>query len=434
MCTIDADCVDPSRPCDIGTCLGTLGCTYERKPLSECCVDTSECAPFERPEIEQLECIDNCCTSTPNFGDSQCSVDADCRAYARAAECQSDGKCFELVCNDGWCECQDTLVMDRDGDGKPCATDCDDQNSTIRDTIDCFVDADGDGFPNCLECQVLCVEPGATCPVGYVSFDASLVGAPQSTTFVVLDKACTTSAHADKVQRISTSTLESELSLSTLSASTKYSFLDFFHSSDDDDDSSRSSDDDDDSSSSSSSSTSPASEDICDCCDSDPFAFPGSHYAFIHPNECWNFDYNCDNVRTTYACCEDGAPVGEPVAHGPTNTLSEHRRIAWDIDVQQCTRIPTGPYTTDDDDDAAHCGGCVDLYPDTGWACQADCDASVAKRSLKNCPTVCGGQCACIDSESPPLPGECGDLITGCDRAEHHLFYSLTDCCVATVN
>lgn len=55
----------------------------------------------------------------------------------------------------------------------------------------------------------------------------------------------------------------------------------------------------------------PLDVDRCDCCDADPYAFPGSRFCSTQPRVCPDehgqpsFDYNCDNSTDHHVVCED---------------------------------------------------------------------------------------------------------------------------------
>ena len=440
LCRTAQDC-QASSVCHSVECLEAIGCSETRLPVRECCVDDSECA-FFATSLEEATCTNNVCVLTPTLDNAQCEADKDCNAFASSVTCANQGKCFFSVCNNGWCECEDLTDVDRDGDGVKCPHDCDDRDSRVQEAINCFVDSDQDGFPNCNKCQQLCVPESTTCPLGFVEQDVNLLPGDRTTSSSEIHGEAIVYVDQGKCVAPLLFDLSSELEALFDFSSSSSSRLRSEALEDDGQPWKRHAghfashgfydvDDDDDDTSSSSSSASPSSttpDFVCDCCDRDPFAFPGSSYTFIQENKCGDYDYNCDGSEDLMACCSDGISVGMPF---PSHNNHVHHRVTWDSD--------TCFYAGEREEPV--CGGCSNAIPDIGWSCQVQCDAEQGddgqelfrKRQVDNCPELCGGECACVSQSHPPIVGECASVVTSCTSSEPNQYFGETSCCVATL-
>lgn len=157
--------------------------------------------------------------------------------------------------------------------------------------------------------------------------------------------------------------------------------------------------------------------DECDCCDVDKHVYPNSSYAGSGPNVCGNAEYNCDGTSEQKLCCSDGTVD----VHNPN-------RYLWYAN--QCHEAPINV--------SDGCGGCetVDEAPvlTEGYACVLNCtgDENIAV-APGMCPNACDNECVCVDDDSPPLLGECAQVIVDCAHVRPALYADVEQCCVVAV-
>ena len=422
-CDTSYDC--PKAECWEGECVLLVGgssgagsCHYTREPITECCLNSDECCEFA-DEFQTGICDKNCtCRFIPSL-QFQCTRDKHCDRFRTAAACRAQGECYLPVCDHGFCECINAEGMDTDGDGVFCPEDCDDTDPNVSKEVTCFPDADKDQWPSCPEpmpvrrkplpgeCRTFCVEPDFTCPKGWTD---------PLDPFRFL---CPPSRKADQG-----STCEGE----------------------------------------------PPPE-SCDCCDIDPHAFPGSQHASNTPNACGDEDFNCDGQSTRLACCLEGRRPFDDDDDDDSSSSSSSSSSSWSwprssSSPSSSSSLFTSHSSSSDRTKHGHgngqflwyeqqcmavngdeCGGCSTVAEQpvfvTGWACEEDCLSGVLaltkKRSwvddyLPNgCPTPCGGECECVDGQTPPRLGECAKRVIGCLEVEPGLFSDEEDCCIVTV-
>ncbi len=199
-CACDADC--PARPCQTVRCEATDQfsttftkfspndahftmlskrndvinapgtCVYEDVPdTQECCERSADCVNGEQGTIGVCDksgtCIYVVSTKLQCQNNTQCAADA-----AGCADCRARGRCFDNVCDRGFCACKPDFDKDSDGDGVCCRDDCDDTNRNVTTPIFCTVlnatqiNKDNDTFVRC-GAQVVEV-CNTTCPAGRV--------------------------------------------------------------------------------------------------------------------------------------------------------------------------------------------------------------------------------------------------------------------------
>jgi hypothetical protein len=274
----------------------------------------------------------------------------------------------------------DTTDSDFDHDGVACPGDCNNVDPQVQETILCYADVDGDGYPNCQMCQELCVPAGYACPVGYVGYHTgSRMPAP---TFTVVG-ACAAELMTD-----STSLSDFPYPDSAFETSSSSSY--------------------------SSRSESDLSKMLCDCCDHDALAFPRSPHAALTPTACGSFDYNCDGKEFTYACCVDGHPT------------DDDSRIVWST--SDCEGAGLIGRTV-------QCGACetlsnfneildefvYDFSRRAGFNCRDDCPASTLAlpRTLdSSCPATCYGSSICTMYGDSLSVGDCSSYVVDCNPYE----------------
>ncbi len=372
-CETSYDC--PHEECYTAEC-ELQQCHYEREPIEECCLSSEECCEYAT-ELQTAVCDKSCTCRFISTVNMECTKDEHCDQYKNADECRATSPCHQPVCDHstgfGWCECEDLSHEDKDGDGVVCAEDCDDNNPNVAITVHCISDGDSDGFGNCnSDCLTYCVGANETCPPGYLS---------------VFDNNSTTPSE-DCVIFIS------ECDAEVLEHIEEHS------------------------------------DELCDCCDLDCLAYPGSSFGLGKLNLCGEADYNCDGVPTKLSCCDEHDQVG-CVGEPSKRNLLNYARFAWDINYCQVL--------DDDHVNDTQCGACetedddFDLF--YGWACTEDCDAP-AKRAPHQCPEACGDVCVCVDGDTSPQLGECAEAVTHCVEAQSDpiRFSDGTECCISIVN
>ena len=160
----------------------------------------------------------------------------------------------------------------------------------------------------------------------------------------------------------------------------------------------------------------------CDCCDRDRRAYPESLYASNEVNHCHDADYDCNGKTEELACCNDGHIDLYDRQEPPMRTL-------WYSST--CREVETT------------CGGCQSTESsgpllELGWACVDSCvddeyNVDDVKRTSDGCPEVCGGQCACVDAQSPPILGECAKFVADCLEVRTNLYSDVEQCCVVAI-
>jgi len=374
-CTTASDC--PVQTCHNATCLIGIGCDYTRLPVEECCLTNEECCPYASANEEALCIADEC--SFRRAIAPQCTTDAHCLALREGYNCRSTGTCHEAVCTSGWCQCVDTSASDYDSDGALCPDDCNNADPAIQATIKCYRDEDNDGFPNCNSCYELCVPTGTTCPEGYVNSDYGDL--PRATSFQLLTEC------DDDLGFTDTSSLTS----SDSSSSSWYN-----------------------------------NQEVCDCCDLDPLAYPGSTYASLSKTKCNTYDYNCDGDEITYACCVDGTPSMEILGQSPTPV----ERIVWDRQICELNGLFR---------DTVQCGGCTsdgdEYLRYAGVDCEESCpsDELLRKRSVGLGPATCNGESRCVSESSVLRVGDCVSYVSHCVPLGN-VYADGTEVCQLTAN
>lgn len=146
-------------------------CVYEDALTSDgCCTESSDCVPEAGQECfcdAGNKCV---CLSTTQF---ECVKDVDCQAPSMELnKCRAKGRCFEQVCDRGFCTCKPDFDKDSDTDGVCCRDDCNDLDPAVKEPIFCtvlngtVVNKDNDTFVKCGSVvEEFC---GLTCPPGRV--------------------------------------------------------------------------------------------------------------------------------------------------------------------------------------------------------------------------------------------------------------------------
>ena len=335
-------------------------CVYTRRNISECCLTSDECCEYAAPHQVGI-CDKNC---TCQFVSSlQCRVDADCDGLVSSLACRAQGECFVPHCDAGLCRCFNGTGIDLDGDGVPCPDDCNDQDPTISASIKCLLDYDNDYYPSCAggegSCMDFCVEVNHTCPYGYTDpTDPDHNEWPRS-------------------QRPDTGVPCEEQPV--------------------------------------------FDEGLCDCCDIDKRAHPGSLYSASTPNNCQDADYDCDNTTEYVGCCADGMLD----AYGHHHAAG---RYIWFS--QLCV----------DDFVYGDCGGCSTVNETAvrvgGFACETNCSDGEFITTVPEgaCPNVCANECACADAQTQPPLGQCAKFVTSCVEVRPDLFADHEACCAIAVH
>jgi len=208
-CACDADCEE--RACQTATCVPTEGdgeviftkrkrdasehhtrlskrnvvmnapgeCQYEPVPEEdECCTesaDCTECGPNTVPVCDVAnECI---CVASTQF---ECTTDDECQGdEVQNGKCRAKGRCFDNVCDRGFCACKKDLDKDTDQDGVCCRDDCDDLDAELQDEIFCTagnateVNRDDDAFVACgTRVEPLCADE---CPDDRIEVPADAI-------------------------------------------------------------------------------------------------------------------------------------------------------------------------------------------------------------------------------------------------------------------
>lgn len=354
-CSYTYQC-NPPPACHMAVGCVNTACVYERLPIDQCCLTSNECCEYAGPHQVGI-CDKNC---TCQFVSSlQCVRDSDCDGLLSSTICTMQGQCFYSHCDAGLCQCLNGTGLDIDCDNVTCPDDCNDRDATVSRKITCIRDQDGDDFPSCTPddddddyCIELCVEPDATCPLGYIDPTDPLRGM-RPRTMRQNGTPCTV------IPQIN--------------------------------------------------------ESLCDCCDEDLRAFPGSPYVGSAPNNCGEPDYNCDGDSTPHACCDND---------GLHDEFANVDRYLWYA--AACFNV------TDE------CGGCSTEYSAAvlvlGWACETECAENAESVVPEGaCPAACNDVCQCVDEVTPPLLGECGKMVTNCAHVRSTLYADVETCCVATV-
>jgi hypothetical protein len=343
-------------------------CVYERKNVTECCLTSEECCEYAAPH--EVGICDKNCTCKYASTSRRCSTEEDCENRLSALICRANGPCFYPVClGNGACDCFDGTGVDLDGDGVECPDDCNDQDATITTELVCVRDVDNDHYPACpptsigddddddASCMVFCVEPNHTCPYGYTDVaDSEWYG-------------------KDRSHRTDTGVPCAELP--------------------------------------------EIDEDLCDCCDLDKRAYPGSLYAANTPNNCGDADYDCDGVSTNISCCSAGMN---------DYYVDEGTRYLWYADT--CLEPFATPGT---------CGGCTTLNESTyvlepGYACADECTGDeITTVAPGMCPNACADECVCVDALTTPVLGQCAKVVDACVQVRPDLFADHEKCCVRAV-
>lgn len=325
------------------------------------CLTSADCCEFAGPNqvgICDFECK---CKFTTSL---QCVNETACEQLLSGLVCRAQGECFRPECDAGLCQCHNGTGADLDQDGVPCPEDCDDTDASISVSLTCVLDRDNDAFPDCGSvlddaptCLTFCVEPNATCPLGYTDIDD-----PNRTERV-------------RSQRTDTGVpCESEPVVP---------------------------------------------EELCDCCDIDKRAFPGSLYVASTQNACGNADYDCDGTSTEQLCCSDGS----------LDAYSVNERYLWFS--AECELAPINV--------SDGCGGCSTENSAAvlveGYACESECTGAENTQVAPGmCPNACNNECVCVDEDTPPFLGECAQVIVDCAHVRPTLYADVERCCVVTVH
>ncbi len=164
-----------------------------------CCTKSEDCAAQAEPGKECFcdagnKCV---CLASTQF---ECLKDIDCQAPSMELDkCRAKGRCFDQLCDRGFCACKPDFDKDSDGDGVCCRDDCDDLDELIQESIFCTVlngtviNKDNDTF---VQCGAAVEEICATeCPPGRVEvnetqLDSSSAHGKKNELFVRWDCDC----------------------------------------------------------------------------------------------------------------------------------------------------------------------------------------------------------------------------------------------------